>query len=74
MTQRKLKYLRVAVALIIFLLCRPSFAQINTTTANASATIVAGFWNGGNGAVDGFEVLFSTGNIASGIIKIYGVT
>jgi len=32
-----------------------------------------GFWNGGNGALDGFQILLGTGNIASGIIKIYGI-
>ena len=33
---------------------------------------IGGYWNGGNGAVDGFQVFFSSGNIASGKIKIYG--
>ena len=42
------------------------------TTYNVTIT-TTGFWNGGNGAVDGFQILFSTGNIASGVIKIYGV-
>lgn len=32
----------------------------------------SGFWNGGNGAIDGFQLSFSSGNIASGTIKIYG--
>jgi hypothetical protein len=31
----------------------------------------SGYWNA-NGAVDGFQVLFSSGNISSGIVKIYG--
>ena len=31
-----------------------------------------GAWNGGNGAIDGFQVLMSSGNITSGTIKIYG--
>lgn len=35
--------------------------------------LVSGYWNA-NGAVDGFQFLFSTGNIASGKIKIYGIT
>lgn len=35
--------------------------------------IGSGCWNGGNGAVDGFQVLFGTGNIASGTIKVYGL-
>lgn len=32
----------------------------------------AGYWNGGTGAVDGFQVLFVSGNITSGVIKVYG--
>jgi hypothetical protein len=32
----------------------------------------SGYWNGGSGAVTGIEVLFSSGNIASGTVKIYG--
>jgi hypothetical protein len=32
-----------------------------------------GYWNGGNGAVDGFQVIMSSGNITSGTIKIYGI-
>lgn len=31
-----------------------------------------GYWSGSNAAVDGVRVLFSSGNIASGTIKIYG--
>jgi|SRR5215472_2900974 len=34
---------------------------------------VAGMWNGGNGAIDGFQILFSSGNIASGVVKVYGI-
>jgi hypothetical protein len=33
----------------------------------------AGYWNGGTGAVDGIQFLFSSGNIATGVIKIYGL-
>jgi hypothetical protein len=33
----------------------------------------AGFWNGGNGAVDGFEAFMSSGNITSGVMKVYGI-
>jgi hypothetical protein len=44
-----------------------------------SATIceiatIAGFWDGGNGAVDGFQVAASAGNLTSGVIKVYGIT
>lgn len=34
---------------------------------------IAGYWNGGNGAVDGFQILMASGNITSGVIKIYGL-
>jgi hypothetical protein len=30
------------------------------------------YWNGGNGAITGIEVSMSSGNIASGTVKIYG--
>lgn len=33
----------------------------------------AGFWSGGNTAIDGIEVIMSSGNITSGSIKIYGM-
>lgn len=32
-----------------------------------------GYWNGGNGAVTGFEFTMSSGNITSGTIKLYGI-
>jgi hypothetical protein len=41
-------------------------------TTNEGAS-VSGFWNGGNGAVDGLKFLFDNGNITSGTIKIYGI-
>ena len=31
----------------------------------------AGYWNGGTTAIDGFQVLMSSGNIASGKVKVY---
>jgi len=31
-----------------------------------------GYWSGSNAAVDGVRVLFNSGNIASGTVKIYG--
>lgn len=34
--------------------------------------LASGFWNS-NAAVDGFQVIFSSGNIASGVVKIYGI-
>lgn len=36
-------------------------------------TVVGGYYNGGNTAIDGFQFLFSSGNITSGSIKIYGL-
>jgi hypothetical protein len=49
---------------------------INTVyncTANPMCGISGGaWWSGGNSAIDGFQFSFSTGNIASGTIKIYG--
>ena len=32
----------------------------------------SGYWNGGNGAIDGFQVLFNSGSIASGSVSVYG--
>jgi len=34
--------------------------------------VVSGMWNS-TGAVDGFQILFSSGNIASGTVKVYGL-
>lgn len=33
----------------------------------------AGCWDGGNGAITGFQLLSSSGNIASGTVKVYGI-
>ena len=33
----------------------------------------AGYWNGGQGAVDGIQCQFTSGNIATGNIKLYGL-
>lgn len=33
---------------------------------------IAGAWNGGNGALTGFQIFTSVGNITSGTVKIYG--
>lgn len=35
--------------------------------------VSSGYWNGGNGAIDGFQVLASAGNLTSGTVKIYGI-
>lgn len=42
-----------------------------STTGSIEIVNSSGYWNGGNGAVTGFEVTFSSGNIASGIIRVY---
>lgn len=45
----------------------------NSADASVGAGMVStGYWNGGNGAVTGFEVSMGSGNIASGTIKVYG--
>ncbi len=44
----------------------------NTITPAALLSNTTGYWNG-NTAVDGFQVLFASGNITSGVIKIYGI-
>lgn len=36
------------------------------------SVLFSGFWNGGNGAVTGFQIFFSTGNISSGTVRLYG--
>lgn len=45
----------------------------NNTTSQVYYGVISGYWNGGVGAVDGFQVLFSAGNITSGTIKVYGL-
>lgn len=47
------------------------FAGQSATPASWTMT-VSGYWNT-SGAIDGFQVLFSAGNITSGVIKIYGI-
>lgn len=42
------------------------------STTAAVTSISSGYWNS-TAAVDGFQVLFSSGNITSGVIKIYGI-
>jgi hypothetical protein len=34
--------------------------------------VIGGFWNA-NGAIDGFQVTVSTGNITSGVVRVYGL-
>lgn len=41
-------------------------------TSGPAVASIGGYWDGGNGAVDGFEFLMASGNIASGSIRVYG--
>lgn len=43
------------------------------SSAGVNLTTIGGSWNGSNAVVDGFQLQFSSGNIASGIVKIYGI-
>lgn len=47
------------------------FTYYNGTTC--TVVDVSGFWNGGNGAVDGFQVKPVSGNITSGSIEVWGI-
>lgn len=48
-----------------------NFAFFNTSSL-INASVGGGIWNGGNTAIDGFQVLMNSGNIASGTVKLYG--
>jgi hypothetical protein len=41
-------------------------------STNFTVENFTGAWAGGNTAVDGFQVMFGVGNIASGTVKLYG--
>lgn len=43
-------------------------------TPSLAITHFFGFWNGGNSPVTGVNFVFSSGNIQTGVIKIYGMT
>lgn len=45
-----------------------------STTGTIELAMAGGYWNGGNGAITGFQVDFSSGNITSGVIRVYGLT
>lgn len=51
-----------------------SGSYVESGSGTFAVTQTAGYWNGGNGAIDGFQVLMSTGNIASGTVKVYGIS
>lgn len=46
----------------------------NTGSAGPTFVSIAGVWTGGTGAITGAQFYFSSGNIASGSINIYGRT
>lgn len=41
-------------------------------TSGPGVVTTGGYWNGGNGAVDGFAVLAAVGNLTSGSVRVYG--
>lgn len=41
-------------------------------TSGPAVVNSGGYWNGANTAVDGFAVLAATGNLTSGIVRVYG--
>jgi hypothetical protein len=45
----------------------------SSDSGNAYVFNVAGWWTGGTGAIDGFQILASSGTITSGSVDIYGV-
>jgi len=47
-------------------------SSMKSTASPVQILQAAGYWNGGNGAVDGFQFDFSSGNITSGVIRVYG--
>jgi len=46
----------------------------NVNSGNMYVGTAAGTWTTGTGAVTGFQMLFSSGNIVSGIFRVYGIT
>lgn len=49
------------------------FGSYYSASSTVGTTQIVGFWNGGMGAVTGLQFAMSSGNIASGTIKIYGI-
>jgi hypothetical protein len=50
-----------------------AFSFLDSATSAVAMTLVTGYYDGGNGAVTGFEVSMSSGNITSGTVKVYGL-
>lgn len=49
-----------------------TFSHLFSSSSENIGGMGTGFWNA-NGAINGFQVLFSAGNIASGSVKVYGI-
>jgi hypothetical protein len=49
------------------------FSYKATSAQVSQGAMANGYWNGGNGALTGFQVQFSSGNISTGMIRIYGL-
>lgn len=45
----------------------------STTTGGAGSAAARGWWNGGQNALDGFQILPSSGSWTSGTLKVYGL-
>jgi hypothetical protein len=43
------------------------------STTKQNVVVVSGQWNGGTGAVTGFEVTMNSGNITSGTVRVLGL-
>jgi len=50
-----------------------TFSYLDSGGTLINHVLSSGYWDGGNGAVTGIEISFSSGNITSGTVKIYGI-
>lgn len=50
-----------------------SVGYFGTVGNRVDAVSVAGFWDGGNNAINALQFFYGSGNIVSGTIKIYGL-
>ncbi len=48
-------------------------ATLWVSTTSVLGLKIYGAWTTGNGAIDGFRIQMSSGNISSGVVKIYGI-
>lgn len=59
---------------------KPIYGQLNYITAGVVSTVTlaqvfpSGYWDGGSGSIVSIAIAFQTGNIATGTIRIYGMT